>query len=47
MKIRKNPTPKKRIDLDRETVADLEASDAETESIRGGANFSRAISGAY
>jgi hypothetical protein len=36
MKLRKTNEPKCRIDLDREVMADLEASDTETESVRGG-----------
>lgn len=36
-----------RLELDTEVVADLEASTEETEAIRGGANYSRAVSGGF
>ncbi len=41
MKPRRTTEPTKRIELETEVVADLEASDAETEAIRGGANYTR------
>jgi hypothetical protein len=48
VKTPKKPVPStKRLELEREIVADLEASEAESDSIRGGANYSRAISGAH
>lgn len=47
MKTPKKPAAStKRIEVEREVVADLEAIDAESDSIRGGANYTRAISGA-
>jgi len=46
MKHSKKPAPTgKRVELEREVLADLEATDAESESIRGGANYTRAVSG--
>ncbi len=47
VKTPKKPAPStKRLELEREVVADLEATDAESDSIRGGANYTRAVSGA-
>ena len=36
-----------RLELDKEIVSDLEASDEDTEAIRGGANYTRVASIAF
>ena len=46
MKKSLTPSPSKRVELERDVIADLEATDAQSAAIRGGANYTRHVTGA-